>query len=282
MLLKDVITHIDKKTDGFEVWSLKSFSPQSLVRKILKDDFSINALEAEKIAVKCERYIVDIINKKIIEYDLLGVHPPVFWLQDGALIGTYNHKQSDIKFDWVESKDLYQYIRLACPNKMLLISVLYLISRGFCMQHIVDGGNDGGIDIIAKSKDRTKGIYLEERVLFVQSKKCSKTLDKKILIYEDAFFKDNLKKGSDFRNEYLEKLGMNTKSPTLDISYIFITNGLITSTIRDYSIRNNIQLLNPHVLSHTLMSVYSKGTVIDKIERWFNQEKYKRGTSLFT
>jgi len=217
--------------------------------------------------------IANRVNKIINNYNCLGVSPPIFWISKDK-VATHKHKQAELNFDWTESKRLNESIKGFCPDKLLLVSVLYVLCQGYQRAIIVDGSNDGGIDVIAKlSNSKTA---LEQRVLFIQSKKCGKTLDKKLVVYEDAFYQDRMKAKSGIREKYFNKLDVNSSSPSYDLSYLFITNGKLTDTIRDYAIRNNICLRDSFLISQTILSTMSYKEVLDKLDFWYVNNLFKR------
>ncbi len=274
MKASDIVRVVEDYSHSLEKWSIGSFNIISLIISVLSKELKLSKIKAEQYAYTAAPLLKKKINKKIEEYDSLGIHPPIFWLDNEDLVGTYKNKQCSLGFDWHEAKEFKDYISKSCPNKMLLVSILYILAEGFEYVEIVDGANDGGVDIITCKRE--KGRY-GQRVLFVQSKKCSKTLNKKSLIYEDAFFKDNFIRSSGVREKYLARLGINPNTPTVDIKYTFITNGNLTPTIRDYSIRNNVHVLNSFYLSHNIIAVLKKETAINTVEKWYKEKKFLNG-----
>lgn len=273
MTPSELVKKLDEFTDNFEDIGVKSFTPYSLAYRYLKDQEHYKPLDAEKLAKRCDAAIANRVNKVIDSYNCLGVSPPIFWISKDK-VATHKHQQAELKFDWIESKKLNELIRGFCPDKLLLVSVLYVLCLGYQRVIIVDGSNDGGIDIIAKlSNSRTA---VEQRVLFIQSKKCGKTLDKKLVVYEDAFYQDRMKSNSGIRKKYFNKLNVNAASPSYDLSYLFVTNGKLTNTIRDYAIRNNICLRDSFLISQTILSSMNYQDVLDKLDSWYVNKLYQR------
>lgn len=240
----------------------RCFNLYSTYKKYLMNNFGYSRLSADSIVSRSHNKIEKVLHEAISVFEIAGLPSP-YYIDDYETVRNYNHHLNCADINWDEYKKILPLFDTPEPIEFLLLCAAAIYSDGASKVILVDGTNDGGIDIISVLNHGS----LEQRVVFVQSKKAINGVGKEIFIYEDAYFKDQALR-TNKHNDYLSMLDVNPKDISNDISYCFCTNRKITDYSADYAKRHMIKVRVGRNLAASISRKYD----IISLGNWLHRE----------
>lgn len=236
------------------------FCLYTLCKNYLVKEHHYELLAADEAVQKSKAKIESALHKTISNFEIIGLPSP-YYFDDYEAILNFNHKLNDSEIDWEEYKKIIPLFYNPEPVEFLLLCGLSLFADGADKVIIVDGSNDGGIDIIAIHGSKT----FSQRITFLQSKKALNGVSKEILIYEDAYFKDQATHTAK-HVKYLTMLGVNPDNLSNDITYCFCTNIRMKGYSKNYARRHMIKIR----VGENIAGLISRKYSYDILKTWLN------------
>lgn len=247
--------------EGLEVKS-SCFNLYVLCKKFLISNFGYSLLNADNLVLNSKSKIEKSFEDVISLFEKSGLPSP-YYVDDYETIKNYNHPSNESEINWGEYKKILPLFSNPDPIEFLLLCSAAIFSDGASKVILVDGSNDGGIDIISIMNQGR----LDQRVVFIQSKKAINGVNKETFIYEDAYFKDQALR-TNKHADYLVMLDVNPNGISNDISYCFCTNKSISVSSADYSNRHMIKVREGKNLAASISREYN----FESLDKWLKHE----------
>ncbi len=208
---------------------LRCFSLISQYRSFLMSEFCLDRLEADEIANKSLKQLEELFDDVQVYFESAGLPCPYIRLDNG-LIMSFTHLDFTSAVNWDIYRSVLPIIVSANPNDFLILCALALVAEGNAFVVIKDSPGDGGVDIVAKDKDSSFNC----KVTLAQVKKASSTVDKKVVIYENANFWDEIIRHSRL-SEHYKAINVREESISVEVVYHFMTNQNLSKTALSYA-----------------------------------------------
>lgn len=238
------------------------FNLYTTCKKFLVSDFGYSKLNADNSVLNNKVRIEKSFEDAVSFFEKSGLPSP-YYVDDYETIKNYNHPSNKSEINWSEYKKILPLFDNPEPIEFLLLCSAAVFSDGASKVISVDGSNDGGIDIITIFNQGR----LDQRVVFIQSKKAINGVNKEKFIYEDAYFKDQALRGKKHL-DYLAMLDVNPNDISNDISYCFCTNKFVNGYSADYSNRHMIKVREGINLAASISRKYN----LASLEKWLKHE----------
>ncbi|MCK7227877.1 restriction endonuclease [Enterobacter asburiae] len=252
-----------------------TFTLVSEFKRYLISEHAFARLKADDLAIKFVARLEEIFDDVQTYFESAGVECPYIRNNETGCIHSYNHSAYITDIKWSEFISIEKFILKAEPSQLLLLAGLALICDGNFKVVVNDGTNDGGIDLIAKNK--SSGYNCQ--ITLAQVKKSNNKIGKEKVIYEHAYFWDEIIRKDRLR-DYYNQVDVKPNSLALDVVYHFFTNNELSSSAISFARSRTIRIRYAREIAACLAKKYTFKDVIEWVTNGIMQNKHKKGAVL--